>query len=143
MASQNIVQELFLAPSNVKFGIDSILDKVVLKVCNNFLDDIPAGDPRWNKEVPPGLGSSYSMQILQQLKDKQKALQLFLQFLKDCDLWNRLSAVTIRGNVMATVYVLGNIILWFYFMSKTHKAYFSLLNNLVWKSYRTLVNISI
>lgn len=118
MACQDIVQELFLASTNIKFGIDAILDNVVVKVCNDFLDDIPAGDPRWNKEIPPGLGSSYSMQLLQQLKDKQKALQLFLSFLKENDLWSRLSAVTIRGTVMSTVYVLGKLLHSIHFMLK-------------------------
>ena len=33
--------------------------------------------------------SSSSLQILHQLEDKQKALELYLSFLKDLKLWNR------------------------------------------------------
>lgn len=88
-------------------GIDNVLDKVVVIMCKDLLDDIPAGDPRWNKDASVGIGSSYSMQILHQLEDKQKALSLYLKFLKDSGLWNRLAAYTIRDTPTATVQVLG------------------------------------
>ncbi|KAJ8941363.1 hypothetical protein NQ314_010426 [Rhamnusium bicolor] len=88
--------------SSTILGIDSTLDKVVVLMCKDLLDDIPAGDPRWNKDAPLGIGSSYSMQVLHQLEDKQKALSLYLKFLKDSGLWNRLSACNMRDMPTAT-----------------------------------------
>ncbi|KAJ8952742.1 hypothetical protein NQ317_010760 [Molorchus minor] len=87
-------------------GVDNVLDRIVVTMCVDLLDDIPAGDPRWNKDSPLGIGSSYSMQVLHQLEDKQKVLTLYLKFLKESGLWNRLSAYTIREVTMATVHLL-------------------------------------
>lgn len=85
-----------------------MLDKVVVKTCEDLLDDIPSGDPRWtDNDKQVGLGSSYSMQIIHQLQDKQKAQNLFYNFLREMDLWNRLAAYTIRDTPTATVRVLG------------------------------------
>lgn len=85
-----------------------MLDKVVVKTCEDLLDDIPSGDPRWTEnDKQAGLGSSYSMQIIHQLQDKQKAQNLFYSFLRETDLWNRLSAYTLRDGPIATVRVLG------------------------------------
>lgn len=89
------------------FGVDAPLDKVVIEICRELLDDIPAGDPRWSHETQVGVGSSYSMQVLHQLQDKQKALKLFIRFLHDNELWNRLAAVTIRDTVLASVNVIS------------------------------------
>lgn len=86
-----------------------MLDKVVVKTCEDLLDDMPARDPRWEvEENQVALGSSYSMQIVHQLEDKQKALNLYFNFLRETDLWNRLCACTYRDNPLATVYILGN-----------------------------------
>lgn len=77
---QEILNEIFpLEGANVP-SVDGIVDKVVVNTCNDLLDDIPAGDPRWNKDSPYGIGSSYSMQVLYQLEDKQKAISLFVSF---------------------------------------------------------------
>ncbi|XP_018569025.1 nuclear pore complex protein Nup133 [Anoplophora glabripennis] len=108
-AYQDILTELFPTEGSTVPGIDSILDKVVVIMCKDLLDDIPAGDPRWNKDVPAGIGSSYSMQVLHQLEDKQKALSLYLKFLKDSGLWDRLMASTIRDTPTATVQILGEL----------------------------------
>ena len=108
-AYKDILYELF-PPDTAKVpGIDLLMDKVVVMMCKDLVDDVPAGDPRWNKDTPLGLGSSYSMQVLHQLEDKQKAHALYMKFLKDSGLWKQLGASTIRSTTMATVYVLGEL----------------------------------
>ncbi|XP_017772484.1 PREDICTED: nuclear pore complex protein Nup133 [Nicrophorus vespilloides] len=103
-ASQDIINKLF---SGAISGQDSLLDKVIVEVSQDLLNDIPANDPRWLGENQVGLGSSYAMQVLQQLEDKQKAHILFIKFLKESGLWKKMSSVTIRHGAMATAYVLG------------------------------------
>lgn len=89
-------------------NVDSrLLDDVCVSLCSDFLSDISAGDPRWQKHTQPGLGSSYSMQIMQQISDKEKCHNLFLQFLKDNHLWEKLSTIRIRDKSTATVWILG------------------------------------
>ena len=48
-----------------------------------------------------------SVQIPHQLEGKQKALDLFVTFLKEYNLWDRFCAVTYRGIIMSTSHVLG------------------------------------
>ena len=43
-----------------------------------------------------------SLLVLRQLEDKLSCHQFFISFLKQCGLWERLAAVTMRGIVMAT-----------------------------------------
>jgi nuclear pore complex protein Nup133 len=108
-AYKEILQAIFPSDSSKLPGIDSLLDKIVVMMCKDLMDDVPASDPRWNKETPVGLGSSYSMQVVHQLEDKQKIHSLFVKFLKESGLWTRLAASTIRTNTMATVYVLAEL----------------------------------
>lgn len=107
-ACQDIIQGLFLSEASALPGTDTVLDKVVVKTCEALLDDMPARDPRWEvQEDQIALGSSYSMQVIHQLEDKQKALNLYIGFLHETDLWNRLCACTYRDTPLATVYILG------------------------------------
>lgn len=109
-ACQDIIQSLFLSESSSLPSIDTVLDKVVIKTCEELLNDVPARDPRWEtRDDQISLGSSYSMQVLSQLEDKQKALDLYLTFLRDVDLWNRLCACNYRDLPLATVYILGEL----------------------------------
>ncbi|KAJ8938499.1 hypothetical protein NQ318_005163 [Aromia moschata] len=108
-ACQDIINELFPLESSTVPGVDNTLDRVVVRMCRDLLDDVPAGDPRWNKDSPLGIGSSYSMQVLHQLEDKQKAFSLYLRFLRESGLWGRLSASNVRDTPMATVHVLGEL----------------------------------
>lgn len=61
--------------------MDNILDKIIVVISSELLDDVPNGDPRWLNDSG-GLGSSSSMQIQHQLEDKQQAQNIFLQFLQ-------------------------------------------------------------
>lgn len=106
-ACQDIVNELFPVEAETSPSVDSVLDNVVVSLCRDIINDKPACDPRWNEEVNPGIGSSYSMQILTQLQDKHKALNLFCKFLRETNLWNRLGAHTHRDGYLATVYILS------------------------------------
>ena len=75
---------------------DSSLDRLVVSMSADLIDDFPASDPRWLKTVPGseasgGVGSTMSLLILHQLEDKQTALEVYISFLKEVGLWNRVS----------------------------------------------------
>ncbi|XP_060515783.1 nuclear pore complex protein Nup133 [Cylas formicarius] len=106
-----IVNSLFASDMATLAGIDAPLDLVVLQMSKEMLDDTPAADPRWNNrdESCPaqGLGSSHSMQVLHQIRDKQKAYNLFMKFLREAGLWDRFGAVIIRDMPVTTVHALA------------------------------------
>ncbi|KAK6635816.1 hypothetical protein RUM44_001070 [Polyplax serrata] len=107
--AENIVTSLFPYEEEPANEVDSHLDSAVTKVALDIINDIPSGDPRWVavKTSEISLGSSVSLQILNQLEDKQRALEWFITFLKEAKIWERLSAVSIRDTVMATTHVLA------------------------------------
>lgn len=70
------------------------LDEVVIAIARDLVEDIPAADPRWEDQVAASssrhaLGSSASMQILQQLKEKRLVLNHFVEFLHSTELWTK------------------------------------------------------
>ena len=78
---------------------DSSLDRLVVSMSADLIDDFPASDPRWLKTVPGseasgGVGSTMSLLILHQLEDKQTALEVYISFLKEVGLWKRVSNQT-------------------------------------------------
>lgn len=78
-----------------------------MNICEEFLNDVSSGDPRWQKYGASGLGSSYSTQIMKQITDKEKCQNLYLNFLKECNVWPKLSFNVIRDDLMATTYIFG------------------------------------
>lgn len=92
-------------------SIDGPLDVTVVKIAKDILDDIPAGDSRWTRAdgSSQGLGSSHSMLVNRQLVDKQLAYTLFLKFLKESGLWNKLCGVTVRNSHAATINFLSEL----------------------------------
>ena len=106
--SISIIEELFppeppISPSRQKVAkvdnTDSFLDKLILSMSQDLIDDFPASDPRWMESVPGSgtnqtnqpfvSGSTMSLLILHQLEDKQRALDFYINFLKEVGLWNR------------------------------------------------------
>lgn len=89
--ADNIVSSLFPYEEEPANEIDGQLDIAVTKVALDIINDIPSGDPRWvpirSSEI--NLGSSMSLQILNQLEDKQRALEWFFSFLKETKIWER------------------------------------------------------
>lgn len=89
--AESIVNSLFPYEEEPANEIDAHLDTVVTKVALDIINDIPSGDPRWapirSSEIT--LGSSSSLQILNQLEDKQRALEWFFSFLKEVKIWER------------------------------------------------------
>lgn len=70
------------------------LDEMVVAIARDLVEDIPAADPRWEDQVAVSrhaLGSSASMQILQQLKEKKLVLNHFVEFLHSTELWTKVS----------------------------------------------------
>lgn len=73
----------------------TVLDESVVIVSTNLLDDQPACDPRWaqnttNMQSNDGGGS---LILSEQLRDKQSAHNLLLDFLKEVGIWDRLSYI--------------------------------------------------
>lgn len=58
----------------------------------DLAEDIPAADPRWEQvesNIKHSLGSSSSLQIITQLKEKNLALNHFVDFLHCTGLWDK------------------------------------------------------
>lgn len=109
--SNGILRDIF---PNSMAGLDSdaVLDKTVIKIVTELAEDIPSADPRWEHEEykqRQALGSSSSLQIIQQLKEKSLALCHFIEFLKSTKLWNRLSTITYKGSMKSTCHVVADI----------------------------------
>ncbi|KYQ46946.1 hypothetical protein ALC60_14035 [Trachymyrmex zeteki] len=104
-----ILSQLFPLQEDPVMDIDATLDTLILKVAKDLIDDYPANDPRWahHRDLSITMNAVTSMQIPHQLEGKQKALDLFIMFLKEHNLWNRFCAVTCRGTIMSTSHVLG------------------------------------
>lgn len=85
----SIINQLF-APGNQM--IVNEFDNLIIKIATDLAEDIPAADPRWEEQIANskyGLGSSTSMQIIQQLKEKNRAFAHFIDFLQATCLWER------------------------------------------------------
>lgn len=68
-------------------------DNIVVKIAKDLAEDIPAADPRWEdiSNSKYALGSSTSMQIIQQLREKHRAFGHFIEFLQATGLWQKVS----------------------------------------------------
>uniref|UniRef100_A0A182SCL6 Uncharacterized protein n=1 Tax=Anopheles maculatus TaxID=74869 RepID=A0A182SCL6_9DIPT len=73
--------------------VDGELDRTVLNIAIDLAQDTPAADPRWEVTKKHALGSSTSMQIIQQLREKNIAYTQFIEFLRSRNLWDRLNVV--------------------------------------------------
>ena len=103
--AEAIVEELFPADDSPEV-LDSNLDRLVVGLSKDLIDDFPASDPRWVESLPQsgnaGIGSSSSLLVLHQLEDKLTCHQYYLGFLKSVGLWSRLSGVTVAGKNVST-----------------------------------------
>lgn len=67
----------------------SQLDSSVLQLSINILDDTPATDPRWaESKQAGGTGGPTSLIVLNQLRDKAAAHQLYINFLQQVPIEN-------------------------------------------------------
>ncbi|XP_036324275.1 nuclear pore complex protein Nup133 [Rhagoletis pomonella] len=94
------------------------LDRIVITIAEDLAEDLPAADPRWEQLWTEGghsnkhaLGSSSSLQILTQLKEKSLALRHFVEFLHNTGIWEKLEAVPSGGGsvLKPTCYILADI----------------------------------
>lgn len=73
--------------------VSTDFDNLIVKIAKDLAEDTPAADPRWedvsNKKY--ALGSSTSMQIIQQLREKNRAFGHFIEFLQATGLWQNVS----------------------------------------------------
>ncbi|XP_069091086.1 nuclear pore complex protein Nup133 [Pleurodeles waltl] len=102
LIAQSMVEELF--PVDPDFDSDLELDTAVAQISVDLVDDYPALDPRWAESVPDEAGgfSNASLILLHQLEDKMKAHTLFIDFIHEVALFERLSTYSVRGMPMAT-----------------------------------------
>lgn len=55
------MNQIFPPEEEPIIDIDAVLDTVVMKVSQDLVNDIPAGDPRWTETRVPGKSSDYVM----------------------------------------------------------------------------------
>lgn len=85
--SSAVLNELF---NNRKLNIHKELDNIIVQIAKDLAEDKPAADPRWGEQTSScALGSSMSMQIQQQLKEKNRAYVRFIEFLHASELWEK------------------------------------------------------
>ncbi|KAI0211444.1 Nucleoporin_C domain-containing protein [Lamellibrachia satsuma] len=94
--AQKIVDDLF------PLGVDMDVDGLVTTLAQEMIDEFPASDPRWAESVHQGGSVTVSLILMQQLEDKLKAHSYYVQFLKNVQLWDRLSSVHVRDSVICT-----------------------------------------
>lgn len=110
---QTILNELFGKGEGGR-AIDGDLDKTTLKIAKDLAEDLPASDPRWEAELMNrsgsiALGSSTSMQIVQQLREKNFCMIKFCEFLHAVGLWSKLTAINEKGKVKSTACLLSDL----------------------------------
>nr|ABL84948.1 Nup133 [Drosophila simulans] len=75
------------------------LDRIVITIAEDLAEDIPIADPRWEEAIADqemnrhAIGSSRSMQIINQLRDKIIAFQHFIAFLHSSLVWDKLNVI--------------------------------------------------
>ncbi|KAH3854403.1 hypothetical protein DPMN_096945 [Dreissena polymorpha] len=86
--AEEMIEELF--PDEPVGNQSTEIDRLVAGLSRDLIDDYPASDPRWAETSRPDTGSSTSsLIILQQLRDKQKAHEYIINFLKKLHLWEK------------------------------------------------------
>lgn len=101
--AQEIVNELFPEETVAAGNQTTDIDRLVSSLSRELIDDYPASDPRWAENVKSDSGSSTSsLIILQQLKDKQRAHEYIINFLKKLSLWDKLRTIKVGEHVMST-----------------------------------------
>ncbi|XP_045502936.1 nuclear pore complex protein Nup133 [Colias croceus] len=107
-----VLAELF--PHRAAGDVDAPLDRTVLALATEMLDDVPAGDPRWrirSGSSRVALGSSGALHAAGQLRDKQRAFTLFVHFLRAAGLFRRLAQVSKESGsgCVSTAQALGSL----------------------------------
>lgn len=85
----SIINQLFASATS--FAANEF-DNIIVKIAKDLAEDIPAADPRWEEQMSSNkcaLGSSTSLQIIQQLKEKSRAFTHFIDFLQATSLWEK------------------------------------------------------
>ncbi|EDW30446.1 GL18034 [Drosophila persimilis] len=92
------------------------LDRIVITIAEDLAEDLPIADPRWEEALGDhdgnrhALGSSRSMQIINQLRDKTLAFDHFVSFLHASGVWEKLNAIPCGSNVLKpTSFILSDI----------------------------------
>ncbi|KAL5008238.1 hypothetical protein ScPMuIL_013819 [Solemya velum] len=98
--AQSIVDEMFPLAAD-RSSLE--MDRLITALSKDLIDDYPASDPRWAEAGrQDSTSGSTSLIILQQLKDKQKAHDYIITFLKKLGLWDRLRTIKVQNGEMST-----------------------------------------
>lgn len=87
----SIINQLFANPTS--FAANEF-DNIIIKIAKDLAEDIPAADPRWKEQISNNkcaLGSSTSVEIIKQLKEKSRAFTHFIDFLQATSLWEKVN----------------------------------------------------
>lgn len=78
------------------------INRIVVEIAKDLAEDVPASDPRWEqiKYSKNALGSSFSMQIIQQLKEKKIAYNIFIDFLHSTDIWSKVILFLLKNEIV-------------------------------------------
>ncbi|XP_016974510.1 nuclear pore complex protein Nup133 [Drosophila rhopaloa] len=92
------------------------LDRIVITIAEDLAEDIPISDPRWEEALGDqesnrhAIGSSHSMQIINQLRDKMIAFQHFITFLHSSGVWEKLYFIPCGSHLLKpTSFILSDI----------------------------------
>ncbi|GAB6026024.1 hypothetical protein CHUAL_012235 [Chamberlinius hualienensis] len=102
MAQSHVVINKYFPTNLISAVEDSSLDNAVVALSRKTIDDYPVVDPRWAETVSQESAVSSSLIILHQLEDKRKAHQLIVDFLRQCDIWERLRAILVNNQLINT-----------------------------------------
>ena len=81
---------------------DASMDRLVVAISTDLIDDLPSSDPRWLETLPASesaaassVKATNSLLILRQLEDKKVCLDFYLNFLREVGIWDRVSAISL------------------------------------------------
>jgi len=118
----SIIEDLFPVSEGASISSaepDASMDRLVVAISTDLIDDQPSSDPRWLETLPAsetaaaaatpsaldslkGMGATTSLLILRQLEDKKVCLDFYINFLQEVGIWDRLTSVTSRDLPMCT-----------------------------------------
>ena len=86
--TQLLVEEIFKHSS-----MDKQIDLICVEFSEKLIDDMPSHDPRWAESNPKGKSFSSNLIISNQLKGKTRFHEYFLTFLKQFQIWPKVSTL--------------------------------------------------
>lgn len=88
--------------------LDKKIDFICVEFSEKLIDDMPTQDPRWADRDSKSSGKSFNSNLIisNQLKGKIRFHEYFLTFLKQFNIWPKLSVINYHGRDIATTLAL-------------------------------------